>query len=89
MFNVTQKQMMWGGKPLKLESGRIARQADGAVLASLGETVVLATVVAARKVKPGQDFFPLTVHYQEKAFAAARSRVGSSSARAARPSARS
>ena len=55
-----------------LETGRIARQADGAVLATWGETTVLATVVAAKSAKPGQDFFPLTVHYQEKAFAAGR-----------------
>ena len=55
-----------------LETGRIARQADGAVFASWGETTVLATVVAAKSAKPGQDFFPLTVHYQEKAFAAGR-----------------
>ena len=55
-----------------LETGRIARQADGAVFATWGETTVLATVVAAKAPKPGQDFFPLTVHYQEKAFAAGR-----------------
>jgi polyribonucleotide nucleotidyltransferase len=72
MFDVTRKEMSWGGKPLVLETGRMARQADGAVLARLGETVVLATAVAARSVKPGQDFFPLTVNYQEKAFAAGK-----------------
>ena len=72
MFQVTVKETEWGGKPLRLESGRIARQADGAVLATLGETVVLATATAARSVKPGQDFFPLTVNYQEKTFAAGK-----------------
>ena len=72
MFNVTRKSMTWGGKPLSLESGRMARQADGAVLATHGETVVLCTVVAVREKKPGQDFFPLTVNYQEKAFAAGK-----------------
>ena len=64
--------MEWGGRTLTLESGRVARQADGAVLAQYGETVVLATVVGAKSVKPGQDFFPLTVNYQEKTFAAGK-----------------
>ena len=72
MFDVTVKETSWGGKTLRLESGRMARQADGAVLAQHGETVVLATAVAARSAKPGQDFFPLTVNYQEKAFAAGK-----------------
>jgi polyribonucleotide nucleotidyltransferase len=72
MFNLTRKSTTWGGKPLSLESGKIARQADGAVIATHGETVVLCTVVAAREKKPGQDFFPLTVNYQEKAFAAGK-----------------
>ncbi|SNB52120.1 polyribonucleotide nucleotidyltransferase [Arboricoccus pini] len=72
MFDITRKEMNWGGKPLVLETGRMARQADGAVLASLGDTVVLATVVGAKSVKAGQDFFPLTVNYQEKAFAAGK-----------------
>ena len=62
----------WAGRPLILETGRIARQADGAVLATYGETSVLATVVGAKEAKPGQDFFPLTVNYQEKYFAACR-----------------
>ena len=62
----------WGGKTLTLETGQIARQADGAVLATYGETVVLCAVTAARSVKEGQDFFPLTVHYQEKFSAAGR-----------------
>ncbi len=64
--------MEWGGKTLTLETGRIARQADGAVLATYGETVVLCAVTAAKSVKEGQDFFPLTVHYQEKFFASGR-----------------
>jgi polyribonucleotide nucleotidyltransferase len=64
--------MMWGGRPLVLESGRMARQADGAVLVTYGETTVLCTAVAARTVKAGQDFFPLTVNYQEKTFAAGK-----------------
>ena len=72
MFNITRKETSWGGRKLVLESGRIARQADGAVLATMGETVVLATAVAAKSVKPGQGFFPLTVNYQEKAFAAGK-----------------
>ena len=61
-----------GGKLLTLETGKIARQADGAVLASIGETTVLCTVVVAKSAKPGQDFFPLTVNYQEKSFAAGK-----------------
>lgn len=64
--------MEWGGRTLTLESGRIARQADGAVLATYGETTVLATVVGQRDAKPGQDFFPLTVHYIEKTYAAGK-----------------
>ena len=66
MFNVVKKSIEWGHDTLTLETGRIARQADAAVLATYGETSVLATVVFERKAKPGQDFFPLTVHYQEK-----------------------
>ncbi len=72
MFNITKKSIEWGGKTLTLETGRIARQADGAVLATYGNTSVLCTVVAAKKAKPDVDFFPLTVHYQEKAFAAGK-----------------
>lgn len=72
MFNVTTKTIDWAGRPLTLESGRVARQADGAVLATYGNTVVLCTVVAAKKAKPDVDFFPLTVNYQEKAFAAGK-----------------
>ncbi|MBY8822010.1 polyribonucleotide nucleotidyltransferase [Sphingomonas colocasiae] len=72
MFNMKTVEIEWGGQTLKLETGRVARQADGAVLATLGETVVLCAVTAARSVKDGQDFFPLTVHYQEKYSAAGR-----------------
>ena len=72
MFDVKKVEMEWGGQTLTLETGRIARQADGAVLATLGETVVLCAVTAAKSVKEGQDFFPLTVHYQEKFSAAGR-----------------
>ncbi|HVW55306.1 MAG TPA: polyribonucleotide nucleotidyltransferase [Rhizobiaceae bacterium] len=72
MFNHHQVEIEWGGRPLKLETGKIARQADGAVLATYGETVVLATVVSAKEPKPGQDFFPLTVNYQEKTYAAGK-----------------
>ncbi|MGE0458960.1 MAG: polyribonucleotide nucleotidyltransferase, partial [Bauldia sp.] len=72
MFDVNRVEIEWAGRPLILETGKIARQADGAVLATYGETTVLATVVAAREEKPGQDFFPLTVNYQEKTFAAGK-----------------
>src|SRR5437762_2019688 len=72
MFDMKKVEIEWGGKTLTLETGRIARQADGAVLATYGETVVLCAVTAAKNVKEGQDFFPLTVHYQEKFFAAGR-----------------
>ncbi len=72
MFDTKTVSLEWGGKTLTLETGRIARQADGAVLATYGETVVLCAVTAARSVKEGQDFFPLTVHYQEKFSAAGR-----------------
>lgn len=72
MFNMKKVEIEWGGKTLTLETGRVARQADGAVLATYGETVVLCAVTAAKSVKEGQDFFPLTVHYQEKFSAAGR-----------------
>ncbi len=72
MFEIRRKTIEWGGKSITLETGRIARQADGAVLATMGETVVLATAVFAKTQKPGQDFFPLTVNYQEKTFAAGK-----------------
>ncbi|MCO5057676.1 MAG: polyribonucleotide nucleotidyltransferase [Rhizobiaceae bacterium] len=72
MFKHHKVEIEWGGRPLILETGKIARQADGAVLATYGETVVLATVVSAKEPKPGFDFFPLTVNYQEKTFAAGK-----------------
>ena len=72
MFDITRREVMWGGRKLVLETGRIARQADGAVLASYGETTVLCTVVGQRSAREGQDFFPLTVNYEEKAFAAGK-----------------
>ena len=72
MFEVYRKELDWGGRRLVLETGRIARQADGAVLATYGETTVLCTAVAAKTQRAGQDFFPLTVNYQEKTFAAGK-----------------
>ena len=72
MFDKHVVSTEWAGRPLVLETGRVARQADGAVLATYGETTVLATVVAQKEAKPGQDFFPLTVNYQEKYYAAGR-----------------
>ena len=71
-FDHHKVELNWGGQPLTLETGKMARQADGAVLATLGETVLLATVVSAKSAKPGVDFFPLTVNYQEKYFAAGK-----------------
>lgn len=72
MFKVVKRQIQWGERTLTLETGKIARQADGAILATYGETVVLCTVVGAKKAKPDTDFFPLTVNYQEKSFAAGK-----------------
>ncbi|WP_425410381.1 polyribonucleotide nucleotidyltransferase [Hyphococcus sp.] len=72
MFNITKKSIEWGGRTLTLETGRIARQADGAVLATYGDTTVLAAVTAAKEPNPNFDFFPLTVHYQERYYAAGR-----------------
>ncbi|MGP7796500.1 polyribonucleotide nucleotidyltransferase [Sphingomonas sp. CLY1604] len=72
MFNAKKVSIEWGGQTLTLETGKVARQADGAVIATLGETVVLCAVTAAKSVKEGQDFFPLTVHYQEKFSASGR-----------------
>jgi polyribonucleotide nucleotidyltransferase len=72
MFNVTKKSIQWGAETLTLETGKVARQADGSVIATLGETSVMANVTYARSAKPGQDFFPLTVHYQEKYYAAGK-----------------
>ena len=72
MFDIQREEIEWGGRPLVLETGKVARQADGAVMATYGESKVLATVVSAKQPKPGFDFFPLTVNYQEKAFAAGK-----------------
>ena len=72
MFNYFRKELDWGGRKLVLETGKIARQADGAVMISYGDTIVLCTAVGVKTPKPGQDFFPLTVNYQEKAFAAGK-----------------
>tara|TARA_R110000868_G_scaffold73117_25_gene212502 strand:- start:720 stop:2831 length:2112 start_codon:yes stop_codon:yes gene_type:complete len=72
MFDTQRVEIEWGGRPLIMETGRVARQADGAVLITYGETTLLATAVSARTAKPGQDFFPLTVNYQEKTFAAGK-----------------
>jgi len=72
MFDIVRKEIDWGGRPLVLETGRIARQADAAVMASLGETAVLCTVVAEKSPRVGLDFFPLTVNYQEKTYAAGK-----------------
>jgi polyribonucleotide nucleotidyltransferase len=72
MFDVKTKSMQWGEETLTLETGKVARQADGSVIATLGETSVMANVTFAKEPKPGQDFFPLTVHYQEKYYAAGK-----------------
>ncbi|MCB1784032.1 MAG: polyribonucleotide nucleotidyltransferase, partial [Alphaproteobacteria bacterium] len=72
MFNVYRKEIQFAGQTLTLETGKIARQADGAVLATIGETSVLCCVTGAKSIKEGQDFFPLSVHYQEKTYAAGK-----------------
>ncbi len=72
MFDIHRKEIEWGGRTLVLETGHVARQASGAVMASYGDTTVLCTVVGSRSVKPGQDFFPLTVNYTEKYYAAGK-----------------
>ncbi len=72
MFSIHRKELTWGGRPLVLETGKVARQADGAVMVTYGETTVLCTAVAQKEPRQGVDFFPLTVNYQEKAFAAGR-----------------
>jgi polyribonucleotide nucleotidyltransferase len=72
MFNYYRKELDWGGRKLILETGKVARQADGAVMARYGDTIVLCTAVGVKSSRPGQDFFPLTVNYQEKAFAAGK-----------------
>ena len=69
MFKEFKKTMKWGEETLTLETGKVARQADGTVIATLGETSVMANVTFAKEMKEGQDFFPLTVHYQEKYYA--------------------
>jgi polyribonucleotide nucleotidyltransferase len=85
MFDIKRKTIEWGGRTLTLETGRMARQADGAVLATYGDTTVLAAVTYARQPKPGQDFFPLTVNYQERPTPRARSPAAISSVKAVRP----
>lgn len=72
MFNIHREELTWGGLPLVLETGKIARQADGAVMVTYGDTTILCTVVAAKNAKPNADFFPLSVHYLEKTFAVGR-----------------
>jgi polyribonucleotide nucleotidyltransferase len=72
MFDIHRVELDWGGRKLTLETGRMARQADGAVLATYGETTVLASAVAAKQPREGVDFLPLTVDYQEKYYAAGR-----------------
>ena len=72
MFSVHRKEVMWGGRKLVFETGKVARQADGAVMVTYGDTMVLCTAVAQKSPKPGIDFFPLTVNYQEKTFAAGK-----------------
>ena len=72
IFNKVTKTFQWGGKTVTLETGEIARQSGGAVVVSIEDTVILATVVARKDAKPGQDFFPLTVDYIEKTYAAGK-----------------
>ena len=69
MFKIYKKEIEVAGKKISLETGKVARQADGAIIASCGETVILATVVGAKKVNPDMDYFPLSVNYQEKYYA--------------------
>src|SRR5579864_469563 len=76
MFNTIVEEIEWGGRKLTLETGRVARQADGAVLATYGESVVLATVVGEHEPGPDVDFFPLSVNYQEEYLAAGKSPGG-------------
>ena len=75
MFKIHKEELEVNGKKLTLETGKIARQADGAIIASMGETVVIATAVGAKKVAEGQDYFPLSVNYQEKYYAAGKYQV--------------
>ena len=72
MFKIHKEELEINGKKLTLETGKVARQADGAIIATSGETVVIATVVGAKKLRDGQDFFPLSVNYQEKYYAAGK-----------------
>jgi Polyribonucleotide nucleotidyltransferase (polynucleotide phosphorylase) len=72
MFEIHREEIEWGGRPLILETGKIARQADGTVTVRYGDTMVMAAVVAAHEPKEGVDFFPLTVHYEEKYYAAGK-----------------
>ena len=72
MFNVIKKSIQWGEETLTLETGKVARQADGSVIATWAKPRVMANVTFAKEAKPGQDFFPLTVHYQEKYYAAGK-----------------
>ena len=72
MFKIFKEEIDFGGKKLILETGKVARQADGAIVAKLGETVVLSTAVGAKKINDGQDYFPLSVNYQEKYYAAGK-----------------
>lgn len=83
MFDVQREELIWGDRKLVLETGKVARQADGAVMATYGETSVLATVVSGKEPKAGIDFLPLTVNYQERAYAAGD--AATSSARAVPP----
>ena len=87
MFKIHREEIEWGGRKLVLETGRVARQADGAVVATYGETVVLATAVGEREPKP-VDFFPLTVNYQEKFYAAGKISGGYVKREDVRPNAR-
>ena len=75
MFKINKEELEVNGKKLTLETGKIARQADGAIIATLGETVVIATAVGAKKLNEGQDYFPLSVNYQEKYYAAGKIQV--------------
>ena len=72
MFKIHKEEIEINGKKITLETGKIARQADGAIIATCGETVVIATAVGAKKLKDGQDYFPLSVNYQEKYYAAGK-----------------
>ena len=83
MFTVHRKELMWAGRKLVLETGKIARQADGAVLATYGETVVLCTAVAQRTPREGIDFFPLTIEHEERMYAALSTIITSSGLAAA------